>query len=324
MMHFSAKLCSAMKSNHSPTGSKADTQPSNWRASPERTRKVTPLARFKRETEFGYKVGFQENRFVSAVLSQRAGGLSIEANINPEARTNFDCLPKISGQGPLQNRQRDMKAMLSELKDALTAIYSGCLRDQPWCHKQSDELLKLQHVALSGDSEPTLCPNFFDTVKAMMDIRASGRFPFFKIMLSTNGSRLDHGQVQPALKLFTRRDEIWVKLNAGTQYHMNLIDRLNTPLEAILKNILCIARERPVVIQSMFPQIQGEEPPLEEIMYYVQRLKELKARGAQISLVQVYSAHQSMNSGFGHLSLKVLSYIAQSVRNLTGLKAEIF
>jgi hypothetical protein len=74
----------------------------------------------------------------------------------------------------------------------------------------------------------------------------------------------------------------------------------------------------------MFPEIQGEEPPLEEIMYYVRRLKELKDRGAQISLVQVYSAHQPMSSGFGHLSLKTLSFIAHSVRTLAGLKAEIF
>jgi hypothetical protein len=113
-------------------------------------------------------------------------------------------------------------------------------------------------------------------------------------------------------------------LNAGTQYYLNLVARLSVPLENILQNILSIACQRPVIIQSMFPEIQGEEPPLEEIMYYVQRLKELKDRGAQISLVQIYSAHQPMAAGFGHLSLKILSFIAQSVRNLAGLRAEVY
>jgi len=44
-----------------------------------------------------------------------------------------------------------------------------------WCGRQNkehaayrglnDELLKLRHVALSGDGEPTLCPNFAEAVQ---------------------------------------------------------------------------------------------------------------------------------------------------------------
>jgi len=82
---------------------------------------------------------------------------------------------------------------------------------------------------------------------------------------------------------------------------------------------------RPVVIQSLFPSLSGEEPPLEEIEQYAHRLVDLKQAGAQVSSVQIYSATRpSPNSQSGHLPLKVLSKIAQTVRQTTGLTTEVF
>ena len=96
-------------------------------------------------------------------------------------------------------------------------------------------------------------------------------------------------------------------------------------MEKILSNILTLGRQRPVVVQSLFPAINAEEPPLEEIDQYSRRLLQLKNAGADISLVQIYSANRpSPNSESGHLPLKVLSRIAQTVRQTTGLKAEVF
>ena len=66
-------------------------------------------------------------------------------------------------------------------------------------------------------------------------------------------------------------------------------------------------------------------PPLEEIEQYAHRLSELKNGGAEIALVQIYSATRpTANSDCGHLPLKVLSRIAANVRQATGLKAEVF
>jgi hypothetical protein len=79
------------------------------------------------------------------------------------------------------------------------------------------------------------------------------------------------------------------------------------------------------VIQSLFTSVDGDEPPLEEIEQYVHRLKQLKEMGANISLVQVYSAHRpSIRAVCSHLPLRSLSRIAQRVREVTGLKAEVF
>jgi wyosine [tRNA(Phe)-imidazoG37] synthetase (radical SAM superfamily) len=135
------------------------------------------------------------------------------------------------------------------------------------------------------------------------------------------------------LRLFTSQDEIWAKLDAGSNACLEVINRpkaspLNCPrvsLEQVVENILAVGQQRPVVIQSLFPLVDGKGPSEEDIEQYVQRLQELKQAGAQISLVQVYSAHrQAARGNCGHLSLKSLSQIARRVRAATGLKAEVF
>src|SRR5690606_30565020 len=116
---------------------------------------------------------------------------------------------------------------------------------------------------------------------------------------------LDLPAVQEGLRHFTKYDEIWVKLDGGTQAYLNRVNKMDVPLEKILSNILLIARTRPVVIQSLFPALDGVEPPAEEVDQYADRLRELKNAGAQISLVQIYSATRPTNrSGLSHLPLR--------------------
>ena len=73
------------------------------------------------------------------------------------------------------------------------------------------------------------------------------------------------------------------------------------------------------------PALARETVLASEVEAYVQRLRELKEAGAQISLVQIYSAARpSTHSECGHLPLRTLSAIAQRVREGSGLKAEVF
>lgn len=116
---------------------------------------------------------------------------------------------------------------------------------------------------------------------------------------------------------------MWAKLDAGTQDYMNRVNVPNGSLDKTLANILQLAHQRPVVIQSLFASINGQAPPASEIEAYVRRLRELKDAGAQIPLVQIYSATRpTPHSECGHLPLRTLSAIAQRVREATGLKAE--
>jgi len=277
-------------------------------------------------TAFGCPREFLNNRFLYLVISPRARGLSIGVNMNPDKHCNFDCpYCEVNRSVPAGEQSLDVDVMAAELQATLALASDGRLRELPCYRNVPDELLKLRHVTLSGDGEPTLCPNFVEVVHAVIHVRALGEFPFFKIVLITNATGLDLPQVQQGLKFFTAQDEIWAKLDASTQAYMNQVNRPDCSLEKVLANILLTARQRPVVIQSLFPLLNGQEPRAQEVDQYAQRLKELKENGAQIALVQIYSATRpTPHSECGHLPLKSLSRIAQAVRDATGLKAEVF
>jgi wyosine [tRNA(Phe)-imidazoG37] synthetase (radical SAM superfamily) len=277
-------------------------------------------------TAFGCPRDFSVNRFVYTVVSSRARGLSVGVNMNPDKYCHFDCAYcEVNRDEPPREVLLNVAVMAEELEHTLGLVQLGQLRDRPCYRNVPDELLKLRHVALSGDGEPTLCPCFVEAVQAGIHIRARGKFPFFKIVLITNASGLNLPDVEEGLRSFTPRDEIWAKLDAGTQEHMDCVNKAECTIDQIAANILRLARQRPVIIQSLFPSLNGVEPPESEIEAYVERLTELKAGGAQIPLVQVYSATRpTPHSECGHLSLRSLSRIARRVREATGLKAEVF
>lgn len=123
----------------------------------------------------------------------------------------------------------------------------------------------------------------------------------------------------------TPKDEIWMKLDGGTDEYLTRINRPDRSVEAILANIARIGKRRPVVIQSLFPSIGGLEPSPAEVDAYVGRLQQLQQGGTTLSLVQIYSATRpSPRSRCNHLALRQLSRIAQRVREATGLRTEVF
>ncbi|MGA2788791.1 MAG: radical SAM protein [Verrucomicrobiota bacterium] len=278
------------------------------------------------ESAFGCPRDFLGNRFVYVVISPRAGGLSIGINVNPDKQCNFDCVYcEVNRAEPARESHLDVPVMAGELKKTLALVQQDGLRARPAYRALPAELLQLRHVTLSGDGEPTLAPNFVEIVQTAVHIRAVGGFPFFKLVLVTNATGLDQPSVQQGLKCFTREDEVWAKLDGGTPAYLQKVNRTDVPIEKNLQNILTLARQRPVVIQSLFLALNGQEPPEDEIQQYAQRLKELKAAGAQISLVQIYSATRpTFNPDCGHLPLQTLLQIVRTVQKVSGLKAEVF
>ena len=275
---------------------------------------------------FGQARDFSTNRFVYTVVSPRARGLSIGVNLNPDRNCNFNCLYcEVDRRTPPVTDTLDIPVMTAELRHALEIVFSGQLSKYPRYAKLPPDLLKLRHVTLSGDGEPTLCPKFAEVLADVIHLRIKGEFPYFKLVLVTNATGLNEPAVAGSLKLFDATDEVWVKLDAGSEEYFKKVNDPKVSLFQVMNNITLLGRRRPVVIQSLFPMIDGEEPSPEEIEKYVARLKELKAAGTMISLVQIYSATRPHgNNRCGHLPLRSLSRIAKAVRSETGLKAEVF
>ena len=269
---------------------------------------------------------FSSNRCVYTVISSRARGLSIGVNMNPDQQCNFNCLYcEVDRRKPVATQSLDIELMTVELREALRAVFSTALRSNPKYANLPPDLTKLRQVTLSGDGEPTLSPNFAEAVSAVIHLRARGEFPFFKIVLATNGSGLDRPMVVESLRLFGQEDEVWAKLDAGSREYFEKVNLPQVSLAKIMSNILMLARKRPVVIQSLFPMIDGHEPTEQELTAYTGKLQALKAAGAKIQMVQIYSANRPGGSTrCSHLPLKSLCRIAKLVKSRTGLPSEVF
>jgi wyosine [tRNA(Phe)-imidazoG37] synthetase (radical SAM superfamily) len=278
------------------------------------------------EAAFGYPRDFQQHQFVYLVISSRAGGLSIGVNLNPTLKCTLNCAYcEVDRTFPARAQQFDLDRMGAELLDTLGAAYGGQLRQNERYATLPAHLLQLKHVALSGDGEPTLAPHFVDALQEVIRIRALGRFPFFKIVLVTNSTQFDQPEVWKAIKMFMPADEIWAKLDGGTQEYVTKVNGPSVSIEKVTRNISMLAQKRPVIIQSLFPALNGEEPTDTEINEYALRLKRLRAEGAQIPLVQIYSAIRPVpRLGCTPVRLKTLFRIAHTVRKVSGLPAEVF
>ena len=110
-------------------------------------------------TAFGCPRDFLDNRFVYTVISPRAHGLSVGVNMNPDKHCNFDCVYcEVNRLEPSRESRLDVPVMIAELERTLELVRAGGLRERPCYRSAPPELVELRHVTLSGDGEPTLCP----------------------------------------------------------------------------------------------------------------------------------------------------------------------
>src|SRR5580765_1423406 len=71
---------------------------------------------------------FFGNRFVYALISQRAHGLSIGVNVNPDKFCNFDCVYcEVDRRLPASDAQVDLEVMSAELSKMLALAHLGTI-----------------------------------------------------------------------------------------------------------------------------------------------------------------------------------------------------
>src|SRR3954471_20375961 len=148
-------------------------------------------------TAFGCARDDLDQRFVYTVISARARGLSVGINMNPDTQCNFDCVYcEVDRSRPSVGSGLDVPAMGTELGHTLGLVHSGRIRERPSYRNLPGDLLKLRHVALSGDGEPTLCPNFLEAVEKVVHVRAVGQFSPFRMVVITNCSGFARPEVR--------------------------------------------------------------------------------------------------------------------------------
>jgi wyosine [tRNA(Phe)-imidazoG37] synthetase (radical SAM superfamily) len=261
------------------------------------------------------------NRYVYAVVSRRARGLSIGVNLNPDKVCNFDCpycqVDRTTPGGPSKVGVEDL---LAELDDLLQRVAAGILWDSAPFDRVLPDLRRVADIAFAGDGEPTSPPEFPEAARAVKAAR-DGLGLSVPLRLLTNATLFQKERVHTALADF---DEVWCKLDAGTEAYFHLVDGTRLPLQRILDNLLLLARERPIVIQSLFLTFGGRGPDAAEIAAYCDRLRDLQGAGGRIDRVQVYTvARPPADPRVGALGDDRLEEIADRVRAL-GLPAEVY
>ncbi len=261
------------------------------------------------------------NRYVYAVVSRRARGLSVGVNMNPDKRCNFDCpycqVDRTTPGGP---SRVEVDALRDELDDLLSRA-AGDLWSHPPFDTVAPELRRVADVAFAGDGEPTTPPEFLPAAAAAKAAR-DRLAPGVPLRLLTNATLLDKPRVRAALACF---DELWCKLDAGTEPYFRLVDGTKLPLRRILDNLLAVARERPIVVQSLFLAMSGEGPGDDEIAAWAGRLRDVVAGGGAIDHVQVYTvARAPADRRVSALPAARLEAIAATARATAGVDARVY
>jgi wyosine [tRNA(Phe)-imidazoG37] synthetase (radical SAM superfamily) len=175
-------------------------------------------------------------------------------------------------------------------------------------------------ISFAGDGEPTAAPEFAAAARSVRAVRDREGLAA-PLRLLTNATLLDRGAVRAALAEF---DELWCKLDAGSDEYFHRVNGTRLPLARVLANLAAVARERPIVVQSLFPTFAGEGPPPQEVEAYVARLRELVEAGGTVQRVQVYTvARPPADPHVGALAPERLAEIAARVKAL-GLPVEVF
>ena len=259
--------------------------------------------------------------YVYPVVSRRSGGVSIGVNCNFDKSCTFRCaycqIDRTKARsGPLEV---DLPTLAEELDAALDATTTGQLFDEERFSGVPQAQRRLNDIAFSGDGEPTCLPNFDDVVKtANQRLIAHGLRGSVKLIVITNATRLDSPQVVNCLDALEEGpSEVWAKLDAGTQAYFERVSQptIDITLDDICANILSLAQRRPVIIQTLFCQIDHAPPSDAEIDAYIARLGTL-VEGGTIAHLQLHTvARPPAESVIRYLPEADLRQIATRITN---------
>ncbi len=270
---------------------------------------------------------FEANRYVYPVISRRSAGLSIGINLNPDKACNFDCVYcQVDRREPGEKDFLDLPRLRDELDAMIQRTLSGRLFEEPPFSETPCALRRLNDLALSGDGEPTTYRNFDDVAQLCAEARQRHGLEAVKIVLITNASMLHRPRMARGLAILDGAyGEIWAKLDAGSEPYYRQVARSAIPSARILANLRDAARQRSIVIQSLFLRIRGEGPSEAEQEAYCERLLEITRGGGRIHLVQVHTlARRPAEPWVEALADADVDALAERVRRRTGLEVAAY
>ena len=226
--------------------------------------------------------------YVYAVVSRRAGGVSLGINLNPNNACNYRCIycqvPDLTA-GTAPPVDRDL--LRTELAGFLTDLLDGdwLVRHAPVDHRV------LRDVAFSGNGEPTSARAFADVVDDVAAILADrGLLGQVPLRLITNGSLCHRPAVQRGLaRLNAHGGEVWFKVDAVTPVAMARINSAAGAARRIAGNVRICAASCRTWLQTCVFALDGAAPAEAEVTAYLDFLAGLVAAQVPLAGVLLYT-----------------------------------
>lgn len=244
-----------------------------------------------------------DNRYIYAVVSRRARGLSIGVNLNPDKVCNFDCpYCQVDRTVPGGDARIDVDQLEAELARLLAWVADGSLWEHAPFDTVAPALRRVADIAFAGDGEPTTPPEFPEAAARVRGLLSRSGLTV-PLRLLTNATMLHRERVRDALPAF---DEVWGKLDAGTEAWFARVDGTRFPFSRVLANLAETAARRPITLQSMFCSLDGEGPSDAELDAWAARVRTIAAAGT-VAEVQIYTvARRPADAGVAALPLERL------------------
>lgn len=256
--------------------------------------------------------------YVYAVVSRRAGGVSIGVNLSPNNACNWRCIycqvPGLARGAPpivdLQRLDQELRSMLQSVTASTPGSTSPGIED----------------VAFSGNGESTLSPMFAPAVavvrNALRDMRMSGNV---KLRLITNGSRVMNPSVQTGLKgIAEEHGEAWFKVDGGSTDAIRQVNDVRLSPSTVALRLATCAGLVPTWVQTCVFALDGMSPDENWIRDYLEILT--SAGTGRLKGVLLYGlARPSMQpeaNRLTRLSMSQIDSIASSIRR-TGLTVHV-
>lgn len=233
-------------------------------------------------------------RYVYAVVSRRARGVSIGINLNTNNGCNWRC---VYCQVPELVRGAAPPVDLEQLRVELTELLQEILQRDYLERHVPEGLRRLNDVAVAGRGEPTTSRQFAEVIELIgACLEQAGVLGQVNLVLITNGSLVHRPWVQQGLASMAKLGgEVWFKLDSATAEGRARLNDTSIPTERVAANLELASKLCRTRIQTMALECDGLPPSEHEQQAWLELVRGVLDNGAPIADVLLYGLDRPSN-----------------------------